>query len=151
MYCLFCIVLCIVCMWMCTALLPPGDNPIAVNKYIISYITSHHISYHVSYHIISAVMIFFYIFTFFTRIKSLSFILWTYPLHLFSSRKHFSLRKFLHRSIVFPSSLRVSLAQPGPHVILIFHTRLVLFSWRWKQQISINHVKSTGYVMHHKV
>jgi len=22
---------------MCTALLPPGDNPIAVNKYIISY------------------------------------------------------------------------------------------------------------------
>jgi hypothetical protein len=23
---------------MCTVLLPPGDNPIAVNKYIISYI-----------------------------------------------------------------------------------------------------------------
>jgi hypothetical protein len=27
----------------CTVLLPPGDNPIAVNKYIISYILSHHI------------------------------------------------------------------------------------------------------------
>jgi len=23
---------------MCTVILPPGDNPIAVNKYIISYI-----------------------------------------------------------------------------------------------------------------
>jgi hypothetical protein len=28
---------------MCTVLLPPGDNPIAINKYIISY----HISYHI--------------------------------------------------------------------------------------------------------
>jgi len=28
---------------MCTVLLPPGDNPIAVNKYII---------YHITYHII---------------------------------------------------------------------------------------------------
>ena len=36
MYCLFCSVLCIVCVYMCTVLLPPGDNPIAVNKYIIS-------------------------------------------------------------------------------------------------------------------
>ena len=34
---------------MCTVLLPLGDNPIAVNKYIISY----HISYNLSYHIIS--------------------------------------------------------------------------------------------------
>ena len=32
---LFCIVLCIVCVWKCTVLLPPGDNPIAFNKYII--------------------------------------------------------------------------------------------------------------------
>ena len=33
---------------MCTALLPPCDNPIAVNKYVISY----HISYHIiTYHI----------------------------------------------------------------------------------------------------
>ena len=30
-YCLF---LCIVCVQMCTVLLPPGVNPIAVNKYI---------------------------------------------------------------------------------------------------------------------
>jgi len=40
---------------MCTVLLPPGDNPIAVNKYIISYHTiSYHIPYHIyhSYHII---------------------------------------------------------------------------------------------------
>jgi len=37
-YCLFCVVLCIVCVYMCTVLLPPGDNPIAVNKYIISEI-----------------------------------------------------------------------------------------------------------------
>jgi hypothetical protein len=29
---------CIVCVLMCTALLPPGVNPIAVNKYIISYL-----------------------------------------------------------------------------------------------------------------
>ena len=29
-----CVVLCIVCVYV---LLPPGDNPIAVNKYIISY------------------------------------------------------------------------------------------------------------------
>ena len=35
---------------MCTVLLPPGDNPITVSKYI----TSHHIIYHIiSYHIIS--------------------------------------------------------------------------------------------------
>jgi hypothetical protein len=31
---LFCIVLCIVCVQMCTVLLPPCDNPIAFNKYI---------------------------------------------------------------------------------------------------------------------
>jgi hypothetical protein len=38
MYCLFCDVLCIVCVYMCTELLPPGCYPIAV-KYIISYHT----------------------------------------------------------------------------------------------------------------
>jgi len=31
MYYLFCVVLCIVCVYMCTVLLPPGGNPIAVN------------------------------------------------------------------------------------------------------------------------
>jgi hypothetical protein len=30
-----CVVLCTVCVEMCTVLLPPGVNPIAVNKYII--------------------------------------------------------------------------------------------------------------------
>jgi len=30
-----CVVLCIVCVYMCTVLRPPGVNPIAVNKYII--------------------------------------------------------------------------------------------------------------------
>ena len=39
----YCIVLCIVCVSMCTVLLPPGVNPIAVNKYIV---------YHIMYHII---------------------------------------------------------------------------------------------------
>jgi hypothetical protein len=36
---------------MCTVLLPPGDNPIAVNKYIISYhiITYHFIFLHCNY------------------------------------------------------------------------------------------------------
>jgi len=34
MYYLFCVVLCIVWVLMCTVLLQPGDNPIAVNKYI---------------------------------------------------------------------------------------------------------------------
>ena len=47
MYCLFCDVLCIVCVCMCTALLPPGGYPIAV-KYIIPY---NFISYIISYHI----------------------------------------------------------------------------------------------------
>jgi hypothetical protein len=37
MYCLFYDVLCIVCVYMCTELLPPGGYPNAV-KYIISYI-----------------------------------------------------------------------------------------------------------------
>jgi len=36
MYCWFCVVLCIVCVYMCTELLSPGGYPIAV-KYIISY------------------------------------------------------------------------------------------------------------------
>jgi hypothetical protein len=34
MYYLFCDVLCIVCVYMCTELLPPGGHPIAI-KYII--------------------------------------------------------------------------------------------------------------------
>jgi len=29
-----CVVLCMVCVYMCTVLLTPGVNPIAVNKYI---------------------------------------------------------------------------------------------------------------------
>jgi len=37
MYCLSCVVLCIVCVYMCTERLPPGGYPIAVNKYTISY------------------------------------------------------------------------------------------------------------------
>ena len=36
MYYLFCVVLCIVCVYMCTELLPPGRYTIAVNKYIIA-------------------------------------------------------------------------------------------------------------------
>ena len=32
----YCVVLCIVCVYMCTVLLPPGGNPIAVTKYIVS-------------------------------------------------------------------------------------------------------------------
>jgi hypothetical protein len=36
MYCLFRVFLCIVCVYMCTELLPPGGYPVAV-KYIISY------------------------------------------------------------------------------------------------------------------
>ena len=35
-----CVVLCIVFVYICTVLLPPGVNPVAVNKYILSYITS---------------------------------------------------------------------------------------------------------------
>jgi hypothetical protein len=53
MYCLFCVVLCIICVYMCTELLPLGGYPIAV-KYIISYISyiTYHIPYIISYHII---------------------------------------------------------------------------------------------------
>jgi len=43
MYCLFCVILCIVYVYMHIVLLPPGGYPIAVNKYITSY---HTISYH---------------------------------------------------------------------------------------------------------
>jgi len=56
MYCLFCVVLFIVSVYMCSVLLPAGGYPIAVNKYIISYhiISYHIISYHlIAYHIIS--------------------------------------------------------------------------------------------------
>jgi hypothetical protein len=35
MYCLFCVIIYIVCVYMCTILLPPGGYPIAV-KYIVS-------------------------------------------------------------------------------------------------------------------
>jgi len=35
MYWLFCVVLCIVCVYVYTVLLPPGGYPIAVNKYYI--------------------------------------------------------------------------------------------------------------------
>jgi hypothetical protein len=38
---------------MCAVLLPPGVNPIAVNKYIITY---HIILYHIIYHIISYII-----------------------------------------------------------------------------------------------
>jgi hypothetical protein len=41
---MYCFASFIVCMYMCNLLLPPGDNPIAVNKYIIL-----HISYIISY------------------------------------------------------------------------------------------------------
>jgi len=52
MYCLFCVVLYIVCVYMCAELLPPSGYPIAV-KYIISYIISCHVmSYIILYHII---------------------------------------------------------------------------------------------------
>ena len=45
---------------MCTVLLPPGVNPIPVNKYIIRdvsyHIIYHIISYHISYHSISYII-----------------------------------------------------------------------------------------------
>jgi len=37
-YCFHCVDLSIVCVEMCTVLLPLGVNPIAVNKYIASYL-----------------------------------------------------------------------------------------------------------------
>ena len=37
------VVLCIVCVYMCTVLLPAGVDPIAINKYIIYRIISYHI------------------------------------------------------------------------------------------------------------
>ena len=43
LFVLFCV------FFMCKCVLPLGDNPVAVNKYIISYIISYHI---ISYHII---------------------------------------------------------------------------------------------------
>jgi hypothetical protein len=42
---LFCVLFVCKCVLYCTVLLPPGVNPIAANKYIISY--------HITYHIIS--------------------------------------------------------------------------------------------------
>jgi len=45
LFVLFCV------LFVCKCVQPPGDNPTAVNKYIISYhiITYHKISYHISY------------------------------------------------------------------------------------------------------
>jgi len=39
-------------LFVCKCVLPPDDNPIAVNKYIISYIMSYHIYLIITYHII---------------------------------------------------------------------------------------------------
>jgi hypothetical protein len=41
MYCLFCVVLCIVCVQMCTELLPPGGYPTAINNIYSIYIIYH--------------------------------------------------------------------------------------------------------------
>ena len=41
-----CVVLCTVCVRMCTGVLPPGVNPIAVNKYISYHIKSGNACYH---------------------------------------------------------------------------------------------------------
>jgi hypothetical protein len=43
---LHCFILCILWMVMCTVLLPPGINPIAVNKYIISYLVTIMVAYY---------------------------------------------------------------------------------------------------------
>jgi len=43
------VVLCIVCVQMCTVLLPPGVNPIAVNKYINQYQSLY--SYYIILHV----------------------------------------------------------------------------------------------------
>ena len=51
---LYFVVLCTVCVSMCTVLLLPGVNPIAINKYISYHIIYHIISYHIiPYHIMS--------------------------------------------------------------------------------------------------
>jgi len=68
-YCCTCSVLAIRfhCFVLCTVLLPPGVNPIVVNKHIIYHIRSDHnilhyiisyhiISYHTSYHTISHII-----------------------------------------------------------------------------------------------
>jgi len=56
MYCLFCVVLCIVCVHMCAVLLPPGGYPVAVKYIIISYRISYYIICHgMSYHIIYSI------------------------------------------------------------------------------------------------
>jgi len=41
MYCLFCVILCIVCVYICTELQPPGSYQISV-KYIISFQDDQH-------------------------------------------------------------------------------------------------------------
>jgi len=45
---------------MCTVLLPPDVNPIAVNKYIISYNISYHISYRIVSYLLLLVILIFY-------------------------------------------------------------------------------------------
>jgi hypothetical protein len=54
----YCVFLWIVCVKMCTVLLPQGDNLIAVNEYSLSYhiITYHIVSYH-SYRVLSILLI----------------------------------------------------------------------------------------------
>jgi len=60
-YCLFCDILCIVCVYVCTELLPPGGYPIAVKYIMFVYMcvlnychrVATQLQLNISYHIIS--------------------------------------------------------------------------------------------------
>jgi hypothetical protein len=60
MYCLFCVILCIVCVQMCTVLHTLGVYPTAVNKYISHIISYEMLKRVVKWKIISDVIVLFY-------------------------------------------------------------------------------------------
>ena len=65
MYGLFCVVLCIVCVYICTELLPPGGYPIAVKYIILYYIILYYIIlyYIILYYIISSSVLVVFVFS----------------------------------------------------------------------------------------
>ena len=95
MYCLFFEVLCIVCVYMCTVLLPPGGYPIAV-KYIISnHIISYHISYHIiSYHIISYHIISYHIISYIISYHIISYHIISYSISYHITSYHIAYCKY---------------------------------------------------------
>ena len=83
-----CVVLCTVCVQTCTVLLPPGVNPIAVNKYIVSchiiyHVISYIISYIISYHVMSCHIIYINHIIYHISYHVMSYIIYAMSYHIY--------------------------------------------------------------------